>query len=134
MFTPRYRVSGGVGGSGLGVPDPYGAAGGGDINPGTAESMHVTENLRRGFVGLAFRPNAYIWEVEGEREVIAPINGAHSGGGDRNFGIDPPGVRGRGRSSSRRRAEKFPDRIGLPRHARTRGIGRKWRAYDRCRG
>ena len=38
------------------------------------ESIQVTENLRRGFTGLALRPNAYDWRVQGEREVLAPIN------------------------------------------------------------
>ncbi len=56
IYTPRYRVSGDAGGGGIPL--------GGDIAPGgvaniSGESIAVTENLRRGFEGLALRPNAY---------------------------------------------------------------------------
>ena len=59
------------------------------MNPGSADAIHVTENLRRGFTGIAHRPNAYAWRVRGYREVLAPINSARSGypaHPDRNFG------------------------------------------------
>ena len=49
----------------------------------------MTENLRRGFTGLALRPNAYVWRVQGEREVLAPINvtrGGYPEDRERNFG------------------------------------------------
>ena len=78
FFTPRYRVSGD--GRGGGVP-----IGGGDygptdaIYPAAAESAQPSEYLRRGFVTLALRPNAYVWRMRGEREVLAPINGYHEG-------------------------------------------------------
>ena len=88
MYTPRYRVSGDIGGGGLPV------GGGGDFAPGgtanlAGESIAATENLRRGFEGLSLRPNAYVWRVLGEREVLAPINVTRSGYPNeegRNFG------------------------------------------------
>ncbi len=83
MFTPRYRVGGGQIGSGS-----LGVAGGG-VRPAAAEALHVTEDLGRGFVGLALRPNAYVWRIRSFREVLAPINTARSGYPShpgRNFG------------------------------------------------
>jgi len=62
---------------------------GGSVNPTAGESIQVTENLRRGFTGLALRPNAYEWRYQGEREVIAPINvtrGGYPQEKERNFG------------------------------------------------
>ncbi|MEE8581067.1 MAG: DUF1329 domain-containing protein [Myxococcota bacterium] len=88
MFLPRYSVTGESGGGGL----PFGAGPGGSagsINPTAGRSIAVSEHLRRGFTGLTLRPNAYIWRVRGERNVIAPLN-ASSGGypewPERNFG------------------------------------------------
>lgn len=88
LYTPRYRVAGDSGGGGLPV------GGGGDMVPGgsanlAGESIAATENLRRGFEGLAVRPNAYVWRVLGEREVLAPINITRPGypaDPNRNFG------------------------------------------------
>ena len=88
IFTPRYRVSGDGGGGAIPI-------GGGEygpetsINPTSAESAQVSEYLRRGFASLALRPNAYVWRVLGEREVLAPLNSSHSGypfDKERNFG------------------------------------------------
>ncbi|HEY5656209.1 MAG TPA: DUF1329 domain-containing protein [Myxococcota bacterium] len=88
VYMPRYRVGGADGGGAL-------AAGGGQygpsgaLNPSAAEAIAVTEHLRRGFEGLALRPNAYHWRVLGEREVLAPLNVTRSGyplDPDRNFG------------------------------------------------
>jgi hypothetical protein len=42
-------------------------------------SVHQTEHLPRGFTLLALRPNAYVWRLQGEREVLAPINVSRSG-------------------------------------------------------
>jgi hypothetical protein len=79
VFMPRYRVSGDSGGGGLAVGgSPY-AGSQGAINPTSAESTVVTENLPRGFTTLALRPNAYNWRVLGEREVIAPLNATREG-------------------------------------------------------
>jgi hypothetical protein len=90
VYMPRYRVSGDAGGGGM----PIGGGGegfglSGAINPTAGESIAVTENLRRGFEGLAVRPNAYVWRVVGEREVLAPLNVTRTGypvDKDRNFG------------------------------------------------
>jgi hypothetical protein len=49
----------------------------------------ASEYLRRGFVTLSLRPNAYVWRLRGEREVLAPINGYRPGwpvSPDRNYG------------------------------------------------
>jgi len=86
VYTPRFRVAGGSGGGGVPL--------GGDLAPGgaaniSAESISATENLRRGFEGLSLRPNAYVWRVLGEREVLAPINITRTGypvDASRNFG------------------------------------------------
>ncbi|MFI5216032.1 MAG: DUF1329 domain-containing protein, partial [Candidatus Limnocylindria bacterium] len=88
FFTPRYRVAGD--GRGGGIP-----VGGGDygptdaIYPAAAESAQPSEYLRRGFVTLALRPNAYLWRLLGEREVLAPLNAYHLGypqSRNRNYG------------------------------------------------
>jgi hypothetical protein len=88
VYTPRYRVSGDSGGGAMPVGDSeFGPTG--SINPTAGESIAVTESLRRGFVGLALRPNAYAWRVMREREVLAPLNATRSGypvDGERNFG------------------------------------------------
>ncbi len=86
MFMPRYRVSGDQAGAGLFVGNPMGGAGGGELNPGSAASNQASEHIRRGFVGMALRPNAYVWRYEGEREILAPLNGAHKDEPNRNFG------------------------------------------------
>ena len=88
LFTPRYRVSGDGGGGGI----PIGGSGYGptdSVNPTSAESAQVSEYLRRGFATLSLRPNAYVWRLLGEREVLAPINSSHVGyptNPDRNYG------------------------------------------------
>jgi hypothetical protein len=88
LFTPRYRVSGDSGGGSMGVGDPMGSATG-SFSPTAAESIAASEHLERGFAGLALRPNAYVWRVREEREVLAPLNGAREGYPlypNRNFG------------------------------------------------
>ncbi len=91
VFTPQYRVSGQNDG-GL-VPFNRGGA---EYAPDfsliptqAGKSIAATEDIRRGFVGLALRPNAYTWSVLGEREVLAPLNGVAPGwpdAEDRNYG------------------------------------------------
>jgi hypothetical protein len=81
LYMPRYRASA-PGGGGFALP-------GGAANPTSGSSIQVTEHLRRGFVGLSLRPNAYRWRVLGEREVLAPLNITHLGYPSerrRNFG------------------------------------------------
>jgi hypothetical protein len=81
LYMPRYRASA-PGGGGI-------AMSGGGAGPTSGSSIQVTEHLRRGFVGLTLRPNAYRWRVLGEREVLAPLNTTHPGypiEGRRHFG------------------------------------------------
>lgn len=88
LFTPRYRVSGDSGGGALGAGDPMTSTMG-PVSPNAAESIAASEHLGRGFTGLALRPNAYVWRVLEEREVLAPLNGISLGyplQPDRNFG------------------------------------------------
>lgn len=78
LYTPRYLVSGDSGGGG--VPfgsNQYGPAA--SIQPTAGISIAASENLRRGFVGLALRPNAYEWRLLEERPVLAPINATEIG-------------------------------------------------------
>ena len=49
----------------------------------------MTENLRARLHRAPLRPNAYDWRVQGEREVLAPINVTRTGypeDRERNFG------------------------------------------------
>ena len=91
VYTPRYRVAG-QNDAGL-VPFNRGgneyAPDFGMLPTNAAKSIAATEDIRRGFVGLALRPNAYVWSVVGEREVLAPLNGNVQGwpqSEDRNYG------------------------------------------------
>jgi hypothetical protein len=81
LFTPRYTMSGDDGGGSL----PIGA-GGSEFGPGidsiqptAGRSIAATEDIRRGFTGLALRPNAYDWTLLGVREVLAPLNASEPG-------------------------------------------------------
>jgi len=80
MYTPRYRVGGDSGGGGMAL----GGGGseytpGGSISPTAGISIATAEHIRQGFSDLAIRPNAYVWRLLGEREVLAPINSSRSG-------------------------------------------------------
>jgi hypothetical protein len=91
MYTPRYRVAG----TNDGGLVPFNG-GGSEYAPnfqmlptGAGKSIAATEDIRRGFMGLAIRPNAYVWSLVGEREVLAPLNGNAVGWPtlpDRNYG------------------------------------------------
>ncbi len=89
IYTPKYRVGSLDDGGGLAVGgDPFSGPQGG-LYPTASRSTYVTEDMRAGFTGLSLRPNAYRWQVLGEREVLAPLNGTRSGyplDRDRNFG------------------------------------------------
>ena len=81
IYTPQYRMAGQAQGSTLGY-----ATGGNEYAPqmqaievGAGKAIAATEDIRRGFMGLAIRPNAYEWEYVGAREVLAPINGSAQG-------------------------------------------------------
>lgn len=92
IYTPRYRVAGQNDGGLV----PFATGEGGEYAPGfqmlptnAGKSIAATEDIRRGFMGLAIRPNAYRWRLEGEREVLAPLNGNAVGWPtlpDRNYG------------------------------------------------
>jgi len=88
LYTPRYLASGDTGGGG--VPfgsNQYGPTG--SIQPTAGLSIAATENVRRGFLGLALRPNAWEWRFVTEREVLAPINSSIPGwpeNPDRSYG------------------------------------------------
>jgi hypothetical protein len=91
IFTPRYTVSGDAGGGGLPfvMGGSQGATNFESIHPTAGLSIQASEDIRRGFNGLAIRPNAYRWRLVGEREVLAPLNASEEGypiDPDRNFG------------------------------------------------
>jgi len=78
MYTPRYRIGGDSGGGSAGLGGgQYTLAG--TAQPTAGESIATAEHIREGFSDLALRPNAYVWRVRGEREVLAPINSARPG-------------------------------------------------------
>lgn len=88
VFFPRYSASGDAGGGGIAMG---GQLGGGfsAINPTAGQSIAASENAGRGFTGLALRPNAYVWRVREERDVLAPLNATRPGWPvepERNFG------------------------------------------------
>jgi hypothetical protein len=89
FFFPRYTVSGDAGGGGIAFGGGLGGGGSGAINPTAGQSIATSEHIRRGFVGLTLRPNAYAWRYRGERAVLAPLNATRPGyprSPDRNFG------------------------------------------------
>jgi hypothetical protein len=79
VYVPRYRVAGDSGGGGIPIGGDSWSGPQGAINPGSAESVHQTENLPHGFTTLALRPNAYVWRLRGEQEVLAPLNATRPG-------------------------------------------------------
>ena len=83
LYVPRYSVTGDDGGGHL----VFGA--GGSISPTAGRSIAVSEDMRRGMIGITLRANAYLWRVLGETDVLAPINASQSGYptfSERNFG------------------------------------------------
>ncbi len=89
VYTPRYRVSGDEGGGGIAIGGDRYSGAQGAIQPSAARSIQVTEHLPAGFTGLSLRPNAYVWKILGEREVLAPLNGTREGYpqvSERNYG------------------------------------------------
>ncbi|MCP5043656.1 MAG: DUF1329 domain-containing protein [bacterium] len=84
LYVPRYSVTGDGGGGGI----QYGGSGG-SISPTASRSIAVSEDMRRGLVGITLRANAYHWRIVGERDVLAPLNASTLGyplEDDRNFG------------------------------------------------
>ncbi len=88
LYLPTYRV--GHIQAGGGVPfgsTEFGPAGA--INPTAGISAASSEHIRRGFVGVALRANAYKWHLVTKREVLAPINTVnpvYPESEERNFG------------------------------------------------
>ncbi len=75
LYVPSYRISGG---------DSAGGAialggGTGSISPKGGVAAAVSENLRRGFIGLMLRPNAYRWSIKAEVDLLAPLNVKNTG-------------------------------------------------------
>ncbi len=88
LFFPRYSASGDAGGGGIQMG---GNLGGGvsSINPTAGQSIAATEDARRGLTGISIRPNAYVWRVRREQDVLAPLNANRKGypiEDDLNFG------------------------------------------------
>jgi hypothetical protein len=82
VFVPSFTRAHSVGNIGFTMPDGQTANVG---NPAVAAS----EPLRKGFVGLVIRPNAYTWTLGGAKDVLAPANVRASGfppDPSRNFG------------------------------------------------
>jgi hypothetical protein len=82
-YMPRYLVSGQSGGGGVNFGES------GSINPSAGPSIATTEDARAGLTGLFIRPNAYHWRLNGEKTVLAPLNGSNEGyplSKERNYG------------------------------------------------
>lgn len=90
FYTPRYSAAQQVAAGGpVPIATGHGYLGLDTISPTGAVPVIATAHLRRGFVGLSLRPNAYDWTYMGERDVIAPLNGSYLGwpeAPDRNYG------------------------------------------------
>jgi hypothetical protein len=81
VYVPSFTRARSVGNIGMSLPDGTSDVG----NP----SISAAEPLRKGFVGLLIRPNAYTWTVGGAKDVLAPANVRASGyppDPSRNFG------------------------------------------------
>jgi Protein of unknown function (DUF1329) len=71
VFMPSYTRGNSLDNVGMTVNEQINEVG----NP----AMSAAEPIRRGFVGLVIRPNAYTWKLEGVRDVLAPANGKARG-------------------------------------------------------
>jgi hypothetical protein len=81
LFVPSYTRANSIDNTGMTLNEQMSDVG----NP----SMSASEPIRRGFVGLLIRPNAWKWTWGGARDVLAPANGKASGYPNddaRNFG------------------------------------------------
>jgi hypothetical protein len=79
LYVPSYRVSGDSAGGGIAFGVGAYGAGGQSVSPKAGVAAAVSENLRRGFVGLMLRPNAYRWSLHSEVDVLAPLNVKNTG-------------------------------------------------------
>ena len=71
VFMPSYTRGRSVDNVGMTVNEQINDVG----NP----AMTAAEPIRRGFIGLVIRPNAYTWKLDGVRDVLAPANGKARG-------------------------------------------------------
>jgi len=88
LYFPSFALSGDSAGGGLPMGDILGG-GGAQINPNSGQSAAATLHTSRGMTGLSLRPNAYVWRMIGERDVLALINSTEPGwptNERRNFG------------------------------------------------
>ena len=67
VYLPSYQRGRSVDNVGMTLSDQMSDVG----NP----AISATEPMRRGFIGLVIRPNAYAWKLAGVRDVLAPANG-----------------------------------------------------------
>ena len=82
VYVPSYTRANHPGNAGMTMPNAEAA----DVG---SAAITATEPLRKGFVGLVIRPNAYKWTFAGARDVLAPANVRASGfppDPARNFG------------------------------------------------
>lgn len=82
VYVPSFTRARSVGNVGFTMPD------GQTTNVGNP-AISASEPLRKGFVGLLIRPNAYTWTIGGARDVLAPANVRAAGyppDKSRNFG------------------------------------------------
>ncbi len=71
VYLPSYTRGRSVDNTGMTLSDQMSDVG----NP----AISAAEPIRRGFVGLVIRPNAYAWTFDGVRDVLAPANGKARG-------------------------------------------------------
>ena len=82
VYVPSFTRARSVGNVGFSMPD------GQTADVGNA-AISAAEPMRKGFVGLVIRPNAYTWTLGGAKDVLAPANVRASGyppDPSRNFG------------------------------------------------
>jgi hypothetical protein len=80
IFVPSYTRAQGVSNEAFHMPN---------AEIGMSTGISASEPLRKGFVGLVIRPNAWRWRLVGTADVIAPINAAGIGypeSPERSFG------------------------------------------------
>ena len=88
LYLPSFAMSGDSAGGQLPFGDVTGGSGTG-ISPDAGQSAAATLHTSRGMTGLSLRPNAYVWRMIGERDVLALINSSAQGWPSderRNFG------------------------------------------------
>jgi hypothetical protein len=72
VYVPSYTRANSVANIGMSMPNAEST----DIGN---TAIGATEPMRKGFVGLVIRPNAYTWKLAGVRDVLAPANVRASG-------------------------------------------------------